>query len=100
MSFEIGFPTENCKAGCVHVASRGPLQPCRNGAVARRGRGKRRPALLPGLRDANAKVRFSVGNYFSAHTRKTFGANSVGGASRKRIPPNPLLLWLVPGAYA
>jgi len=31
------FPTENCGAGRVRVAGRGPLQPCRNGAVARRG---------------------------------------------------------------
>ena len=76
------------------------MQPCRNGAVARRGRGKRRPVLLPSLRDANAKVRFSVGNDFSAHTRKAFRTNAVGGASRKRIAANPLLLWLVPGAYA
>jgi hypothetical protein len=94
------FPTENCGTGRVRVADSEPLQLCRNGAVARRGRKKRRPARVPGLRDANAKVRFSVGNYLGADARKTFGTHAVRGTSRKRIAAHASRLRLVPGADA
>src|SRR6185312_1758014 len=84
-SLKLRVPTENCRTGRVRVASRGPLQPCRNGAIARRGRGRRRPALSPSLRDANAKARFSVGNNFGAHTRKTFRTDAVSDLPCERI---------------
>jgi hypothetical protein len=95
-----GFPTENCWPGRVHVTGRGPLQPCRNGAIARRGRGKRRPARVFALRDANAKALFSVGNYLATDSRKTFRAQPVRAAARERIPAHTARLRLVPRANA
>jgi hypothetical protein len=100
------FPTEKCRAGRVRVAGRGPLQPCRNGAVARRGRKKRRLAGVAGLRDANAKAGFSVGNNLGAgndlgaDARKTFGAEAVRGAARKGIAAHAARSRQVPGADA
>jgi hypothetical protein len=94
------FPTEKCWAGRVRVAGSGPLQPCRNGAIARRGRKKRRPAQVPGLRDANARVRFSVGNYFGTDARKTFGTHAMRGASRERIAAHAARFRFVPSAHA
>jgi hypothetical protein len=76
------------------------LQPCRNGAIARRGRKKRRPAQVSGLRDANAKVGFSVGNYLGADTRETFGTHAMRGASRERVTTHASRFWFVPGAHA
>src|SRR6185437_13370176 len=93
-------PTENCRAARVCVTGRGPLQPCRNGAIARRGRGKRRPARAFALRDADAKVRFSVGNNFSADARKTVRAHAVRAAERKRIAAYSPRLRLMPRAHA
>ena len=82
------------------------MQPCRNGAVARRGRKKRRPARVPDLRDANAMVCFSVGNGFrvrndfAADARKTFGADAVRDAARPGVAAHAARLRCVPRADA
>ena len=64
------------------------------------GAGRDAPLLLPILRDANAKVRFSVGNNFGAHSRKTIGTDAVRDARRKWIAAHPLPLRFVPRANA
>ncbi len=105
-SFLKSFPTENCGWARVRVAGRGPLQPCRNGAVARRGRKKRRPARFPSRGDANTAAGFSVGNgfgagnYFGADARETSGTQAVRDAARKGISAHAPRPRFVPGADA